>query len=961
MKAPVEVQFAQKLAANDPVERSKAVKKLKKWFASRAQDFEDVEMMRLWKGLYYCFWHSDKPMVQEELAENISSFIPAFRSEKSSLIFIRSFHKTIGREWFGIDRWRKDKFMMLSRRFLRGVFKFLATKEWNIETVNSVVETFSKDVILCPVADTSLAFQLHFTDIFLEEFAKVSGENLEYKILDKLLEPFVAVLRGCEEMRLRDHVEERIFNHLLRQSDPGIQWQEQEDHNGIVNGNDDCSDGEENGSDTNDDGSNSDGEDMNMEENGPQDPRAGRIDVVIPQLQVEYSKLSEDLFEMGSGEGVKKANRDILYRLSKRFKDVASDVFPLGPNLSDEEIEIPKININKSAKELQKANAKLLANNKKEKLVSKKDKLDKISKVTENGTSAANNGITEHTESEEIVDEGKESNNEESDIQSSSKLSSKDLKKKRKREQKKRKRERLAQLEAQKIEKDEKSRQMVEQDLDMKVNIEVAAEKSRTIILATEDKPETLNKVNEEPAVDEIEVLTDEQPPRKKKKKSKTMQYDDQADEFRNKSKKICEESGLGMIDESNLVGNLVEKEPAVEKIVDSVNEDNPLTKKKKKKKDKIEKNAVVLEKPTPDNIEIPAQDEEHLKKKKKLKKLKRTATEAELNQDPKVVLKPDEEHTSDVTETEEKGVENDVGIFKPPAPAKIKKKKLKKEKKIYRIDSDIAFNAPSLSQTNLAEGILQKENHVAEEKPINVVNEKVTEVKLIDNSDPVPTKKIKKMKKYRAETSLVGGEGGNTTVTDDSSLVSVGAKPKSTKLFEEDNSWGDLLPGESEIVMTNKNYKGSVKLAGPAVAEVENALPGFPSPVLTPVKSFTSTFLKKAMSKSQSVESKKSKKKTVDTNVVKHCLSEPRKKRVNVMETKNKSQDITQFIRSVKNSPQTPHDPSKNPRKSALKKSPGQPQTPTQPSNPVQLNTQLNGRSKASKHLKRKSALDFF
>merc|ERR1739838_1125331 len=158
----------------------------------------------------------------------------------------------------------------------------------------------------------------------------------------------------------------------------------------------------------------------------------------------------------------------------------------------------------------------------------------------------------------------------------------------------------------------------VEQDLDMKVNIEVAAEKSRTTILATEDKPETLNKVNEEPAVNEIEVLTDEQPPRKKKKKSKTMQYDDQADEFRNKSKKICEESGLGMIDESNLAGNLVEKEPAVEKIVDSVNEDNPLTKKKKKKKDKIEKNAVVLEKPTPDNIET---NEEHLKKKKKLKK----------------------------------------------------------------------------------------------------------------------------------------------------------------------------------------------------------------------------------------------------------------------------------------------------------------------------------------------------
>merc|ERR1712203_387699 len=98
----------------------------------------------------------------------------------------------------------------------------------------------------------------------------------------------------------------------------------------------------------------------------------------------------------------------------------------------------------------------------------------------------------------------------------------------------------------------------------------------------------------------------------------------------------------------------------------------------KKKKKEKLEKETVVLEKSTPDHVEIPAQDEDQLKKKKKLKKLKRTATEAELNQDPKVILKPDEEHTSGVTETEEKGKDNDVGFFKPPAPAKIKKKKLK-------------------------------------------------------------------------------------------------------------------------------------------------------------------------------------------------------------------------------------------------------------------------------------------
>ena len=49
---PVEVQFAQKLASNDPTLRNKAVKKIKKWFSARTEPFSEAEMMRLWKGLY---------------------------------------------------------------------------------------------------------------------------------------------------------------------------------------------------------------------------------------------------------------------------------------------------------------------------------------------------------------------------------------------------------------------------------------------------------------------------------------------------------------------------------------------------------------------------------------------------------------------------------------------------------------------------------------------------------------------------------------------------------------------------------------------------------------------------------------------------------------------------------------------------------------------------------------------
>jgi hypothetical protein len=78
-----EVLFAQKLAANEPVTRNRAVKKLKKWLAVRDVLSLD-EMLRLWKGLHYCFWMSDKPLIQEELAEAISSLIQVFGSDSEN-------------------------------------------------------------------------------------------------------------------------------------------------------------------------------------------------------------------------------------------------------------------------------------------------------------------------------------------------------------------------------------------------------------------------------------------------------------------------------------------------------------------------------------------------------------------------------------------------------------------------------------------------------------------------------------------------------------------------------------------------------------------------------------------------------------------------------------------------------------------------------------------------------------
>jgi len=103
----------------------------------------------------------------------------------------------------------------------------------------------------------------------------------------------------------------------------------------------------------------------------------------------------------------------------------------------------------------------------------------------------------------------------------------------------------------------------------------------------------------------------------------------------------------------------------------------------------------------------------------------------------------------------------------------------------------------------------------------------------------PKSEKKKKKLKSNRLE---FGYPGANVS----------GVSPKSTKVLEENNSWWDPLKhGETETVLPNKKYKGSEKIKEPAESDLNG--------LVAPAKSYTSTFLKKGLTKS--VDSKKIKK----------------------------------------------------------------------------------------------------
>lgn len=59
-------------------------------------------------------WMSDKPLVQEALADDLASLVHCFQIPEIGIQFYGIFLETMNKEWFGIDQWRIDKFMMVS-------------------------------------------------------------------------------------------------------------------------------------------------------------------------------------------------------------------------------------------------------------------------------------------------------------------------------------------------------------------------------------------------------------------------------------------------------------------------------------------------------------------------------------------------------------------------------------------------------------------------------------------------------------------------------------------------------------------------------------------------------------------------------------------------------------------------------------------------------------------------------
>ncbi|KAH9004107.1 Nop52-domain-containing protein [Lactarius hatsudake] len=213
--------LAKYLASTDKKTRDKAVKNLSAFLSDPERPhLSSHDMDKLWKGIFYCFWMSDKALVQQALASELANIVLSINDNTASLEFLRGFWRTIVREWDGIDRLRMDKYYLLIRRFVNATFRLLTRSDWDsglCQVYNDILTT--RGGPLChDDSRVPLSLKYHLADIYLEELDKVlawdpeAGDPSPPPVpIDTLISPFLTLLARTPS----SHTFERVMSAVL--------------------------------------------------------------------------------------------------------------------------------------------------------------------------------------------------------------------------------------------------------------------------------------------------------------------------------------------------------------------------------------------------------------------------------------------------------------------------------------------------------------------------------------------------------------------------------------------------------------------------------------------------------------------------------------------------------------------------------------------------------------------------
>ncbi|CAI9098473.1 OLC1v1035124C1 [Oldenlandia corymbosa var. corymbosa] len=202
------------LASCNASVRSQTLNLIQDWLLqSEAQVAED-DMMKLWKGLFYCLWHADKAPAQGSLVDRLSSLLVSL-DPVISLQYFSFFFVTLRREWTGIDRLRLDKFYLLVRRFVNCFFGLMRKHKWDLEYMGRFFEVLEDKALLANDNLLGNGVNYQVVSVFLDELKGFKVPLNRKEVVECLFRPFFRVMEKSLDKILVGKVKSFVFDSLL--------------------------------------------------------------------------------------------------------------------------------------------------------------------------------------------------------------------------------------------------------------------------------------------------------------------------------------------------------------------------------------------------------------------------------------------------------------------------------------------------------------------------------------------------------------------------------------------------------------------------------------------------------------------------------------------------------------------------------------------------------------------------
>ncbi|KAF2667645.1 hypothetical protein BT63DRAFT_415187 [Microthyrium microscopicum] len=208
--------FIKQLASSDRKVRDKALESLRSYLRQKS-DLNQLELLKLWKGLFYCMWMSDRAHTQQQLARDLGSLVVDI-PPSAVMPFLEAFWTTMAREWMGIDVLRMDKFLYLVRIYHRTALQYLSKQHWkNKAQIDEYLRILS-DTPLNPT-DNKIpnGMRYHMIDLYVDELEEAGADKEDSDVpVETLLQPLRDLGAKTPTKPVRKRVKEALEDERVK-------------------------------------------------------------------------------------------------------------------------------------------------------------------------------------------------------------------------------------------------------------------------------------------------------------------------------------------------------------------------------------------------------------------------------------------------------------------------------------------------------------------------------------------------------------------------------------------------------------------------------------------------------------------------------------------------------------------------------------------------------------------------